>query len=93
MNTQIEQLEAFLDKEVRPALAKHNGNVIIKSLSDGVLRVTLTGQCAGCPSAHTTNESLISEPVIQAFPDIKDVILVEETSQELMDFAWKILNS
>lgn len=93
MITQIKQLEAFLDEKVRPALADHNGNVKIKSLSDGVLRVTLTGQCAGCPSAHNTNESLISEPVMEAFPDITDVILVEETSQELMDFAWKILNS
>ena len=91
--TQIKQLEQFLDENIRPALAQHNGNVKIKSLEDGVLRVTLTGQCAGCPSAHMTNESIISEPVMEEFPDITDVILVEETNQELMDFAWKILNS
>ena len=29
---------------------------------------------------------------MDALPEIKDVVLVQETSQELLDFARKILN-
>ena len=82
METLIEELEQFLDKNVRPALAAHHGNVAIHSLNGDTLKVTLRGQCAGCPSAHSTNEELISQPVMEAFPAIHQVVLVEETSEE-----------
>jgi len=88
----IEQLEKVLDEKVRPSLALHNGNVEIYSFENDILRVKLTGQCSGCPSAHATNEELISAPVRETFPEIKDVILVEGVSDDLLNFARKVLN-
>ncbi len=92
MEVTIEQIEAVLDEKVRPSLAEHGGNVVIKSFEDNVLRVRLLGQCSGCPAAHDTNEELIAAEVQAAFPSIQDVILVEEVSQDLIDLAHKILN-
>ena len=85
----IDKIEALLDEKVRPSLHAHGGDVIIKSYEDGVLKVKMIGKCSGCPSAHATNEELISA---DAFPEVEDVILVEEVSQDLIDMAYKILN-
>lgn len=87
----IEQLEKVLDEKVRPSLALHNGNVEIYSFENDVLRVKLTGQCSGCPSAHSTNEELIATPIKEIFPEIKDVLLVEGVSDDLLNFARRLL--
>ena len=50
MEATIKQIEAVLDAKVRPSLAEHNGNVVIQSLENNILRVRLTGKCSGCPS-------------------------------------------
>lgn len=92
MNISLADIEALLDKEVRPSLHQHGGDVKIYSFEDDILRVTLTGKCSGCPSAHTTNEEIIAASVQEAFPQIKQVLLVDTVSQELMDFARKLLN-
>lgn len=92
MDITLNQIESVLDAKVRPSLAAHGGNVIVKGLEDDVLKVRLTGKCSGCPAAHSTNEELISFEICQAFPSIRDIILVEETSPELIDMAHKILN-
>lgn len=92
METTIQQIEAVLDAKVRPALALHNGNVIIQSFKDQVLKVRLTGQCSGCPAAHSTSEELITAEVRSALPSVQDVILVEEINPELLDMAHKILS-
>ena len=76
----IDKIEKLLDEKVRPSLHAHGGDVVIKSYEDG------------CPSAHATNEELISAEVRDAFPEVEDVILVEEVSQDLIDMAYKILN-
>ena len=88
----LEEMEALLDEKVRPSLNAHGGDVVIKSLEDGVLKVKMIGKCSGCPSAHETNEEIIAAEVKEAFPEIEDVILVEEVSEEMLDFARKILN-
>lgn len=92
MEPTLEQIESVLDQKIRPYLAGHGGNVIIHDFKDHVLRVKLTGKCSGCPAAHTTNEEIISAEIQEAFPSVRDVILVEEVSPELLDFARKILS-
>ena len=88
----IEQIEKVLDEKVRPSLNAHGGDVVIKSLEDNVLKVRLVGKCSGCPAAHDENEELISVEIKEAYPEIEEVILIEEVSDELLDFARKILN-
>lgn len=91
MKATIEQIEMLLNQKVRPALAEHEGSVTILSLENGILKVRLTGRCSGCPAAGRTSEELIAAEVKAAFPSVADVVLVEETSRELLDTARKLL--
>lgn len=88
----LEKIEKVLEEKVRPALLDHEGNVQIVSFEDGILKIRLTGQCSGCPSAQITTEELIAKKVMDEIPEIKDVVLVNEVSPELLEFAKKLLN-
>lgn len=88
----IKKIEDVLETKVRPKLLEHEGNVQAVEYKDGVLKVKLLGQCAGCPSAQLTTEELIAEEVRAAVPEVKEVVLIHEISPELISMAKKILN-
>ncbi|MBN2408501.1 MAG: NifU family protein, partial [Candidatus Aminicenantes bacterium] len=48
-----EKVEEALNK-VRPALMADGGNVELVDVQDGVVKVKLTGACAGCPMSQMT---------------------------------------
>ena len=87
----MEQIEQVLDQRVRPYLLGHGGQVEVVSLEDGILRVRLLGHCSGCPSATITTEQIIQEEVCQAIPEVKQVVLIQEVSQDLLEQARAIL--
>ena len=59
MSEDLKRIEEVLDEKVRPSLRAHGGEIQVDHLEDGVLYVKLLGQCAGCPSADLTNETLV----------------------------------
>ena len=69
MNEDLKRIEAVLDEKVRPSLRAHGGEIEIDHLEDQVLYVKLLGQCAGCPSADLTNETLVEAEVVHALPE------------------------
>ena len=69
MSEELKRIEAVLDEKVRPSLRAHGGELEIDRLEDGVLSIKLLGQCAGCPSADLTNETLIEHELTAALPD------------------------
>lgn len=87
----MEAIEQVLDQKVRPYLRGHGGEVEAVSLEDGVLRVRLLGHCSGCPSATITTEQIIQEEVCQAIPEVKQVVLIQEVSEDLLEQARAIL--
>lgn len=70
MREEWKQIEAVLDEKVRPSLRAHGGELEIDHLEDGVLYIKLLGQCAGCPSADLTNETLIEHELTAALPEL-----------------------
>ncbi len=88
----LKEIEKVLEEDVRPKLLAHEGNVEIKEWKDGILKVKLLGQCSGCPSAMITTEELIAETVKGKIPEVKDVVLVQEVSQDLIDMAKKLMS-
>lgn len=92
MINMLAAIERVLEEKVRPHLLTHEGDVRIVGFEEGILRIRLTGQCSGCPSARITTEELIGNAVMMAIPDVRDVILVNEINPELLAFAKKILN-
>jgi len=94
MAEMIERIEKVLEQDVRPSLLSHEGNVQIVSYKEKskILRVRLTGQCSGCPSAQLTTEEVIEKAVKEKIPEVEQVLLVHEVSSELLDMARKILS-
>ncbi len=92
MHEAMEQIEAVLDEKVRPALRAHGGEIQVDHLEEGVLYVKLLGQCAGCPSADLTNETLVEAELVKALPEVvSKVVVVQTVSDELWEQAKRLL--
>lgn len=93
MEQALNEIEQVLDARVRPALRRHGGEISLVELDGkGILRVRLTGQCAGCPAADLTNEELIERELTQALPGlVRQVVLVQPVSEDLLAQARAIL--
>ncbi len=87
----IDKIEAIIEEKVRPALKAHGGDVKVLSFEDGICRISLLGQCSGCPSAMVTNEELIGKEIMDALPEVNDVVLVQQVNEDLMDMARRLL--
>ena len=92
MEENLKRIEDVLDTQVRPSLRAHGGEIQIDHLADGVLYVKLLGQCAGCPSADLTNETIVEAQLKEALPElVEQVAVVQTVSDELWEQAKKLL--
>ena len=88
----LERVEAALEEKVRPALRAHGGDIAIVRLEGKTLYVKMLGQCAGCPSADLTNETLIEHELTAALPElVQKVVVVQTVSDELWEQAKRLL--
>lgn len=67
-----EQVEAALEK-IRPALQADGGDVELVEVTDGVVKVRLTGACAGCPMSTMTLKSGVERILKEEIPEVKEV--------------------
>ena len=65
MSEELKRVEAVLDEKVRPSLRSHGGAIEVDRLENRVLYVKLLGQCAGCPSADLTTETLVEAELVK----------------------------
>ena len=70
-----DKVKEVLDK-VRPALQRDGGNVELVEISDGTVKVKLTGACAGCPMSTMTLKNGIERILKQEVPEVKEVVAV-----------------
>ena len=92
MNEDLKRIEEVLDRQVRPSLRAHGGEIQVDRLENKVLYVKLLGQCAGCPSADLTNETLVEAEVVKALPElVEKVAVIQTVSDELWEQAKKLL--
>ncbi|HEY6805561.1 MAG TPA: NifU family protein [Pyrinomonadaceae bacterium] len=61
-----------LDK-VRPYLDSHGGNVELIGVTEGVVRLRLSGSCKTCPSSTQTLKSTIEESILAVAPDVVSI--------------------
>lgn len=91
MNELLERIEQVLDGEVRPQLLLHGGGMETVRLEGGRYVFRLTGQCAGCPSAYLTTEELIRGTLLERFPQLREVVLEQGVSADLLAQAKRLL--
>ena len=92
MSEDLKRIEEVLDRQVRPSLRAHGGEIQVDRLENKVLYVKLLGQCAGCPSADLTNETLVEAEVVKALPElVEKVAVIQTVSDELWEQARRVL--
>ncbi len=62
--------------KIRPSLQADGGDVELVEVSDGVVKVKLTGACAGCPMSSMTLQMGIERILKQQVPEVKQVVAV-----------------
>ncbi|GAG57351.1 Fe/S biogenesis protein NfuA [subsurface metagenome] len=70
-----EKIEAALE-QIRPALLADGGDVQLVDVSNGVVKVKLTGACGGCPMATITLRQGIERVLKEQVPEVKEVIAI-----------------
>lgn len=76
-----------LEKKINPELLKHQGWVDLERITDNNVYVKFRGACSGCMSTHDTLNKTVKPELMKAVKEIKDVIIADEVSDELIDFA------
>ncbi|RKX69437.1 NifU family protein [candidate division WOR-3 bacterium] len=68
-----DKVEAVLNK-IRPGLQADGGDVeLVDVTEDGVVKVRLTGACAGCPMSTFTLRLAIEQRIKEEVPEVKKV--------------------
>ncbi len=70
-----DRVEEVLDK-IRPNLIMDGGNVELVDVSNGLVKVRLTGACGGCAMATLTLKAGIERILKQEIPEVKEVVAV-----------------
>jgi Fe-S cluster biogenesis protein NfuA len=69
-----EKVREVIEKEVQPMLAQHGGGVEVLEVKDGIVKVRLSGACAGCMGAQMTLKGLVEAKLKESIPEVKSVI-------------------
>ena len=68
-----EKVRLSMDK-IRPALQADGGDVeLVEVTEEGVVKVRLTGACAGCPMSQMTLKAGVERMLRKDIPEIKSV--------------------
>lgn len=65
--------EALADAFIRPTLNRDGGDIEIQGINDGVIEISFTGHCAGCPYAQNTLQNVIMRTFLRYMPEVKEV--------------------
>ena len=67
------RINEVLDK-IRPYLENDGGSVTFKRFENGVVYVSMTGACAGCPMVDVTLEDGIEQALTSEIPEVIKVV-------------------
>jgi Fe-S cluster biogenesis protein NfuA len=71
-NEMRENVEKALEK-IRPALQADGGDIELIDVTNGVVKVRLTGACGGCPMSQMTLKMGVERILKQQVPEVKSV--------------------
>jgi Fe-S cluster biogenesis protein NfuA len=71
----VEQIQELIETRVRPAVAQDGGDITFHSWDHdrGVVKLTMKGSCAGCPSSTLTLKQGIENMLKHYVPEVKSV--------------------
>ncbi|MDQ6839080.1 MAG: NifU family protein [Actinomycetota bacterium] len=76
-----EDVEAAL-ADVRPMVESHGGVLEVDDVTDGVVRIRLTGTCDGCPSSSATLTYGVEAALREHWPHFRRLELVDDAAPD-----------
>ncbi len=67
-----ELVEKALEK-IRPLLQRDGGDIELVEITDGIVKVRLTGACKGCPMSQMTLKQGVERMLMKEVPGLKEV--------------------
>ena len=86
-----EKIKKILDDDINMKLVLHGGGATLTSFEDGVAKIRFTGACASCMSQTDTFDEVVKAIIMESVPEVKDVVVDDTVSDELLDLARQIL--
>jgi Fe-S cluster biogenesis protein NfuA len=68
-----ERVEQVIGK-IRPMLQRDGGDIELVDVTDGVVKVKLTGACGSCPMSTMTLKMGVESTLKKEIPEVKEVI-------------------
>jgi Fe-S cluster biogenesis protein NfuA len=59
--------------KIRPLLQRDGGDIELVEITDGVVKVRLTGACKGCPMSQMTLKQGVEKLLMKEVPGLKSV--------------------
>ncbi len=78
LSPEMQQIEAILDKRIRPGLQGDGGDLVVKDFKDNILIVKYQGACGTCPSSTTGTLEAIRSILRDEFHPEIEVYLAPE---------------
>ena len=73
------EVKKVIEKDIRPLLEMEGGSIELESVDDdGVVKVRLTGACAGCPMSQFTLVNFVEATLKDKVPAVKEVVAVDD---------------
>ncbi len=84
-------IERIINKQVRPQIITHGGDINLLSFDEGIVKIKLLGQCSSCPASYLTVKHLVLAELQKAIPEIIDVVVECSISDDLLAQARKLM--
>ncbi len=68
-----EKVEQVITK-IRPMLQRDGGDIELVDVTDGVVKVKLTGACGSCPMSMMTLKMGVENALKKEIPEVKEVV-------------------
>lgn len=86
------KIEKVIAEKVNPKLEEHKGWVEFIEIKDNIIYVRFRGACSGCASNYETLDNLVKPVLMENFNEIQDVDIVNDVSNEMIEFGKSLLN-
>jgi|AHKK01.1.fsa_nt_gi Fe-S cluster biogenesis protein NfuA len=75
----LEDVKSVIEKDIRPLLEMEGGSIELEGVDDdGVVKVRLTGACAGCPMSQYTLVNFVEATLKDKVPGVKQVVATDD---------------
>jgi Fe-S cluster biogenesis protein NfuA len=74
--TYVEDLKKSVEQalaKIRPMLQRDGGDIELVEVTDGIVKVRLTGACKGCPMSQMTLKQGVEKLLLKEVPGLKQV--------------------